>query len=134
MSFGHAVGPQWAAQLPQSPTASHITLQYGVEVTSIQSNTSQPITAQHDSARHGSRSQQDEARPHTTTGQSSAGSSEDKDGRWPVTVTLSNGRIYGADIVISAIGVEPNTGWLPEEISRGESDGGVMVDRYVDNF
>lgn len=34
--FGHAAGPQWASLLPRAPTASQITLEYGVEVTSVQ--------------------------------------------------------------------------------------------------
>jgi len=54
----------------------------------------------------------------------------DQDAAWPVTVCLSNGKSYGADLVISAIGVEPNTGWLPEEVRRDKSDGGIIVDRY----
>lgn len=48
-----------------------------------------------------------------------------------MTVSLSNGKSYGADLVISAIGVEPNTSWLPEEVKRDASDGGIVVDRCV---
>lgn len=130
MSFGHAVGPQWASQLPQSPSASRITLEYGVEVTNICSNPLHPdhvthSTRQHSAAQHSTQ--------HPASNNSRRGSSaqrDDEDGQeWPVTVYLSNGRAYGADLVISAIGVEPNTRWLPEEVKRDASDGGVAVDR-----
>ena len=59
------------------------------------------------------------------------GSASQEDGQWPVTVHLSNGKSYGADLVISAIGVQPNTAWLPDEIRRDEKDGGICVDRYI---
>lgn len=49
---------------------------------------------------------------------------------WPVRVQLSNGRCYGADLVISAIGVIPNVSWLPQELQREPSDGGLLVDRH----
>ena len=130
MSFGHAVGPQWAKALPQSDSASHITLEYGVEVTGIQSN-----LPQHGATQHSTDVQT--ATCHNTM-QSTLNSEDtadsagrDQGGAWPVTVYLSNGKHYCADLVVSAIGVEPNTGWLPEEISRDKDDGGVIVDRYV---
>lgn len=179
MSFGHAVGPQWASQLPHSSAASHITLEYGVEVASIQSHASHTATAglsgeqapvSHaqlqptaDAALHQSDTspqdaaaalslsapavqgqhcqqskgpaaarsvtgQEEDAEPSTSAGQgdtSSCGS------QWPVTVNLSNGRSYGADLVISAIGVDPNTGWLPDDIRRDADDGGILVDKYA---
>ena len=49
--------------------------------------------------------------------------------QWPVTVKLSNGKSWGADIVISAIGVKPNVGWLPAAVQRDDADGGLVVDR-----
>ena len=48
---------------------------------------------------------------------------------WPVIVHLSNGKQYGADLVISAIGVEADMGWLPAEVKRTIEDGGILVDR-----
>ena len=48
---------------------------------------------------------------------------------WLVHVTLSNGKVFGADLVISAIGVKPNVDWLPDDVRRDEEDGGVLVDR-----
>ena len=59
------------------------------------------------------------------------GSLQGKD--WPVRVQLSNGRSYGADLVISAIGVDPNASWLPHELQREPTDGGVLVDRHESN-
>ena len=48
---------------------------------------------------------------------------------WPLEVEFNNGRRLGADLVISAIGVIPNTGWLPKEVPTATGDGGVLVDR-----
>ncbi len=50
-------------------------------------------------------------------------------GDWPVTVELTNGHSHGADLVVCAIGVVPNAGWLPQELERSEDDGGVLVNR-----
>ena len=124
MSFGHAVGPQWASQLPQSPNASRITLEYGVEVTNICSNPTH-------STRQQSAAQQ--STEHLANNSTSRGSSAQRDEvdeqERAVTVHLSNGKSYGADLVISATGVQPNTSWLPEEINRDAGDGGIVVDR-----
>ena len=50
---------------------------------------------------------------------------------WPITIDLTNGHSHGADLVICAIGVSPNAGWLPQELERSGDDGGVLVDRHV---
>ncbi len=132
MQFGHAVGPQWAKALPQSSIASHITLEYGVDVTSIRSHTPDASPMQHRTDPHAASSQhQSASQPNSDAEQQRVNSVGDQDAAWPVTVCLSNGKSYGADLVISAIGVEPNTGWLPEEVCRHESDGGIIVDRYA---
>ena len=52
---------------------------------------------------------------------------------WPVYVRLSNGRVYGCDVVVSATGVSPNTGWLREAVNNDKElklaeDGGIIVD------
>lgn len=53
------------------------------------------------------------------------------DGRqWPVYVRLSNNKIYGADLVISAIGVQPNSSWVAKEMQLSTEDNGIVVDRY----
>lgn len=44
---------------------------------------------------------------------------------------LTNGSEYGADFVISAIGVVPNTNWLEGVIPLAEGDGGILVDRQA---
>mmetsp|Transcript_7925 Transcript_7925/g.20306 ORF Transcript_7925/g.20306 Transcript_7925/m.20306 type:complete len:487 (-) Transcript_7925:79-1539(-) len=48
---------------------------------------------------------------------------------WPVHAELSNGQKIGADLVISCIGVLPNTGWISAgaEFEKA-SDGGLIVD------
>ena len=48
---------------------------------------------------------------------------------WPLEVEFSNGRRLGADLVVSAIGVSPNTSWLPKEVPTAIGDGGIIVDR-----
>ena len=44
-------------------------------------------------------------------------------------VRLTNGHEHEADLVISAIGVRPNLGWLPAELRRDPKDGGILVNR-----
>ncbi|KAK9837906.1 hypothetical protein WJX74_007489 [Apatococcus lobatus] len=46
----------------------------------------------------------------------------------PVLVRLTNQHEHAADLVIVATGVTPNTDWLPPELERGPSDGGIAVD------
>lgn len=46
---------------------------------------------------------------------------------WPLYVKLSNNKIYGCDLVISATGVLPNTQNLKDLVKLSE-DGGILVD------
>ncbi len=56
-------------------------------------------------------------------------SSQDPRGQeWPIEVSLSNGQRHRADFVVCAIGVEPNTDWLPPELERSPDDAGLLVD------
>jgi len=61
-----------------------------------------------------------------------AGSDEGCEAASVLEVSLSDGRKIHADIVISAIGVDPGpaVAWVPESISRGP-DGGLSVDRCL---
>lgn len=36
---------------------------------------------------------------------------------WPFYVKLTNGKVYGADFIVSATGVTPNTGPLLDKVS-----------------
>ena len=45
----------------------------------------------------------------------------------PLLVTLSTGAVVPADAVVSAIGVDPDTRWLPPSLARAP-DGGLWVD------
>lgn len=45
----------------------------------------------------------------------------------PLVVTLSSGDVVHADAVVSAIGVEPDTQWLPSTLARAP-DGGLWID------
>lgn len=47
---------------------------------------------------------------------------------WPARLELSNGRSYDVDLVVSAIGVEVRSAWLPAELERCADDGGILVD------
>ena len=61
-----------------------------------------------------------------------AASVEDLESSWPVYVELTNGKVYGCDLVVSATGVSPNVGGL--EVLGGEvvlEEGGVAVDREM---
>lgn len=49
---------------------------------------------------------------------------------FPAIAKLSSGAEYGVDLVVSAIGVAPNTSWLPPEVAVAE-DGGVKVDQHM---
>lgn len=58
---------------------------------------------------------------------------KDNDKNWPVYVTLTNGRTYGCDFIVSATGVVPNVNY---EMKCGKqfelaSDGGIKVDLYM---
>lgn len=52
---------------------------------------------------------------------------------WPVYVRLSNGRVYGCDLVVSATGVVSNTAWI-KKVTKDDTklhwseDGGIVVD------
>ena len=48
-----------------------------------------------------------------------------------ITVTLSNDRTLSADVVISAIGVEPAVDWVPPEVRRAADGGGLAVDHSM---
>jgi hypothetical protein len=50
---------------------------------------------------------------------------------WPVAVHLTNGHSHPADLVISAIGVAPDTSWLPTSLDRDDSEAGVLVSRQA---
>lgn len=49
---------------------------------------------------------------------------------WPVSVELSNGKRIGADFVICAVGVVPNTKWLEGTLELHPEDLGILVNRY----
>lgn len=55
---------------------------------------------------------------------------------WPVYVVLTNGTVFGCDLVVSATGVTPSTGELVTEGEGGVAlvlaeDGGVAVDKEM---
>lgn len=77
-------------------------------------------------AEHGSLSVELNSNVVSIERQPSAGS----DDNCPVIVKLSNGRSLSANIVISAIGVDPAVDWVPLELQRG-AGGGLAVDHNM---
>ena len=59
-------------------------------------------------------------------------SKDDSASEWPVYAVLSNGERIGADLVISCVGVLPNTTWIPKDKGfEFSSDGGLLVDEKM---
>ena len=59
----------------------------------------------------------------------SSSSSSPSSSSFPLRVTLSDGSPpYACDAVVAAVGVRPDTSWLPSELERSLADGGVLVD------
>ncbi|KAJ0403772.1 hypothetical protein P43SY_006315 [Pythium insidiosum] len=52
---------------------------------------------------------------------------------WPIVVKLSNGKCWACDVVVTAMGVEPNTEWLPHELRRGPN-GGILVNEDMQSL
>lgn len=150
-AFGHAVGPQWTAQLPQTAARSDVAVHHGCEITAVRTlSPSHPPKSEAPSqsdacqAGHTHRAapagcEPSEPRQAVAAADGAAGSVEltpqkrkrdaaDGDS-WPLEVEFSDGRRLGADLVISAIGVTPNTSWLPKEVPTAIGDGGIIVDR-----
>ena len=64
-------------------------------------------------------------------GGAEAACSSDPDS-WPLYIEMTNGKVYGCDLVVSATGVSPNVGGV--EMVGGEltlEDGGVAVDQEM---
>eukprot|EP01025_Chloroclados_australasicus_P019666 TRINITY_DN2073_c1_g1_i2.p1 TRINITY_DN2073_c1_g1~~TRINITY_DN2073_c1_g1_i2.p1 ORF type:complete len:516 (+),score=81.64 TRINITY_DN2073_c1_g1_i2:225-1550(+) len=102
--FGHALGPKWVEQLktdenPYDLKECNIELEFKCQVEEVSNE-----------------------RPEGALYKES-----DSEQDWPVWVKLTNGLVFGCDVIISAIGVQPNTFMLPPEIKRAR-DGGVDVD------
>jgi pyruvate/2-oxoglutarate dehydrogenase complex dihydrolipoamide dehydrogenase (E3) component len=49
---------------------------------------------------------------------------------WPLAVQLTNGKIYGCDLIICAIGVIPNTELVKNFVNLSNS-GGIIVDKNL---
>ena len=62
--------------------------------------------------------------------ESSASAGDARESQFPVQVHLSSGASYGCDLIVSAIGVLPDTSWLPPCLER-DSEGSLLVDRCV---
>ena len=60
-------------------------------------------------------------------------STDTQDESWNVYVLLTNGALFGCDLVVSATGVTPNRGGIEVEGARLDlaDDGGVKVDKEM---
>eukprot|EP00891_Asterochloris_glomerata_P002918 jgi/Astpho2/2918/fgenesh1_pg.00050_%23_160_t len=126
-AFGHAVGPQWTAQLPQTAARSDVAVHHGCEITAVRTlSPSHPPKSEAPSQTDGA------AGSVELTPQKRKRDAADGDS-WPLEVEFSDGRRLGADLVISAIGVTPNTSWLPKEVPTAIGDGGILVDRNMES-
>lgn len=54
------------------------------------------------------------------------------EGDWPVYAVASDGERIGADVIVSCIGVAPNTSWLPAGAFRTAEDGGLWVNERME--
>lgn len=115
-TFGHAVGPTWVAALPHLGGETRVVLEYGCNVMSISPRAAQaPGEAAEQRAREAD---------------GAGGASRGAGASSALSVVLTNGRRYGVDLVIAAIGVNPALDWVPAELQRGK-DWGLLVDRWV---
>ncbi|CAF1051950.1 unnamed protein product [Adineta ricciae] len=109
---GGALGPDWAAERSMkgaSPQPRQVHIEYEVEVKSI-------LTSEEYQQRKSS----------TSIVQSS------NEIQWPVYVELTNGKIFGCDFVVSAIGVAPNVElFLKSTNFTLGADGGLLVDAHM---
>jgi hypothetical protein len=102
--LGAALGPKWARVLPGGAPAN-VTVERHASVLGVFDTCAEALAAlERDAAAAGS------------SGGSSSGGGGGDDEAWPVWLALGGpeGRhALGADLVVSAIGVEPATEWLP---------------------
>ncbi|KAI8475905.1 MAG: hypothetical protein J3K34DRAFT_390491 [Monoraphidium minutum] len=128
---GAALGPKWCDALPGGGPAS-ITLERRAQVLGVYDTRAEAAAALLAPA----------AAPDEPAGSTPVGGAEVPDGggggdfsgggeegEWPVWLALAGpggGRVLGADLVVSAIGVEPATEWLPACLERAP-DGGLLV-------
>ena len=112
-TLGHAVGPRWASSLqsttssPSSSSLNHLPLPAHVTIESHAEIASISYTAT---------DEDDTTTPHHSI----------------LDIQLTNGAKYKADLVISAIGVDPAVDWVDGTVKRdvdscGGGDGGLVV-------
>ncbi|XP_070189253.1 pyridine nucleotide-disulfide oxidoreductase domain-containing protein 1-like isoform X2 [Littorina saxatilis] len=115
-SFGSALGPDWATSRHMKGASSvcpQVHVDYQVEVVRVMDR--DQMSATH-------------LKTHTPT--HFAGDSEQE---WPVYVELSNGCVYGCDLVVSATGVIPFTDpFLPGNTFEVAEDGGIKVNHKLE--
>lgn len=107
-TLGGALGPDWLSGLDlKGKTQRRVIMETEVEVKSI-------------------------LEPEEIKNLESQINQSSEEGKWPVYVQLTNGKIYGCDFIVSAIGVTPNiASVMPgNNFSLGE-DGGLLVDEKM---
>ena len=118
------MGPEWAKRLMRGGSRPRVVFEHSCEVHDISRFARQlPIIAL-----AGALPGHVLSCFHCRTGMNGAAESNAGQPNWPLKVTLSNGHSYGADLVVAAIGVEPNVEWVAPEVTRA-NDGGLLVSR-----
>jgi len=128
-TFGSSMGPAWVqslrshAALENPGTSSYrlggpILLETGVEVEALKGSGSDGrIGGLADGKWHSIR-----ASSGLPISEAFAESEPKEEGQWPIFVKLTNGRVYGCDLVISATGAVPVTSMLPLPLSTLPAD------------
>lgn len=103
ISSGAALGPDWHAQFDLKGSlagTSDVKVEYACEVASVLNKHQVDITV------------------------------KDNDKHWPVYVTLTNGKVYGCDFIVSATGVVPNVNYKMKCGKQFDlaADGSIKVD------
>eukprot|EP00877_Chromochloris_zofingiensis_P014973 jgi/Chrzof1/972/Cz01g35100.t1 len=124
---GHAAGPNWTHGLPAGGTPARITIEANALVAGVYSSYQEAVmaTGAPDSTPATDTADSDNAwlDDQPSIGDEVAGAMDTMHDHgppqqqqqapdWPVYVKLTNGKVLGADLVVSATGVLPNTGWL----------------------
>ena len=112
---GSAVGPEWVKMLRATDTlpGASLTVELECEVVSLVDAMGTPVY-----------------QAGAAAAALDKGKAPDDEAEWPLYATLTNGHRYGVDLVVWATGVEPNTAWVGDALTKA-ADGGVVVDRQL---
>lgn len=121
---GHAVGPTWSSTLPFKKPLREGCFRLELEA---------EVIAIHPSKRKAGCESSYTPSTHSYDLEESHGLKEGKYTKLvepyeQLEITLSHGELILADVIISAIGVDPAVEWVPKGITKGD-DGGIVVNK-----